>query len=134
MVKTSLIYFVLALVAGVLVGLRQWPGLQPLSALLPAGLFPVYLHLYMVGWVTMLIFGVVFWMFPKYTMERPRGSERAGWAVYWLLNAGLALRAAGETLALQGSHWGWVLVLSALLQLAAAIIFVLNTWPRVKEK
>ena len=130
MVKTSLLYFILALVTGVLLGLRQWlpPGW------LPGGLFPVYLHLYMVGWVTMLIFGVVYWMFPKYSLSSLRGSERMGWAVYWLLNLGLLLRAVGESLVQPGSAWGWLLALSALLQLLAGLGFILNTWPRVKEK
>ncbi|MCB0175571.1 MAG: hypothetical protein KDJ97_34025, partial [Anaerolineae bacterium] len=34
-------------------------------ALAAAALAPVFLHLFMWGWVTQLIFGVVYWMFPK---------------------------------------------------------------------
>jgi len=29
------------------------------------GLFPVYIHLLVFGWLTQLIFGVIYWMFPK---------------------------------------------------------------------
>lgn len=130
MVKTSLVYLVLALVTGGLLGLRQALGWD----WLPSGLTPAYFHLLVVGWVTMLIFGIVFWMFPKYTMARPRGSERLGWAVYGLLNAGLALRVLGETFARPGTPWGWVLVAAALLQWLAGMGFVINTWQRVKEK
>lgn len=50
----------------------------------------------MVGWVTQMIIGVAFWMFPKYTRERPRGSEALAWITYVLLNVGLLLRAIAE--------------------------------------
>ena len=61
-----------------------------------AGLVPVYFHLLMVGWVTQLIFGVAFWMFPRYSKEKPRGREGLAWAMYASLNAGLLLRGLAE--------------------------------------
>lgn len=130
MIKTALVYLVLALAAGVLLGLRGALGL----AWVPAGLTPAYFHLYMVGWVSLLIFGVVFWMFPKYTQAQPRGSERLGWWVYGLINAGLVLRVLGESFAGQAPFWGWVLVIAALLLWLGGTLFVANTWLRVKEK
>jgi hypothetical protein len=74
---------------------------------------PVYVHVFMVGWVAQFIFGIVYWMFPRYSKEKPRGSETLGWATYGLLNSGLALRTLGEPLhALQPAvGWGWVLAL-----------------------
>jgi hypothetical protein len=128
--KTALIYLVVALLAGAVVAARNVWLLPPLVA----AFTPVYFHLFMVGWVTQLIFGVVFWMFPKYSKEQPRGSERLGWATYLLLNTGLLLRAAGEPLnALQpGAFWGWLLVISATLQWLAGLSFVANTWGRVQ--
>jgi heme/copper-type cytochrome/quinol oxidase subunit 1 len=97
---------------------------------------PIYFHLLMVGWVTQLIFGVVFWMFPKYSREKPRGSETLGWIVFWTLNAGLILRLVGEPAQalLPGAGWGWLLAASALLQWIAGVVFVINTWGRVKER
>lgn len=130
MVKTSLVYLVLALISGILLGMRT-----ALSATwVPSGLTPAYFHLYMVGWVTLMIFGIVYWMFPKFTMAGPRGSDWLGWAVYVLLNMGLILRVAGESFIMPGSRWGWVLVISALLQWLGGFAFVVNTWQRVKEK
>jgi hypothetical protein len=128
--RTALIYFVAGLAAGAVLALRGWVALPPAAA----ALTPVYFHLLMVGWVTQLIFGVVFWMFPKESSERPRGSERLGWATYGLLNAGLLLRAAGEPwLAVSGSALPRTLVAaSAALQLAAGWAFVANTWRRVR--
>ena len=69
-VKTALAYFVAALVVGVLLAVRPFaPALDALS-----GLWPVYWHLFMVGWVTQLIVGIAYWMFPKFSREQPRGS------------------------------------------------------------
>jgi hypothetical protein len=128
--KTALVYLVVALLAGALLAARNVWSLPPLVI----AFTPVYFHLFMVGWVTQLIFGVVFWMFPKHSKEKPRGSETLGWATYLLLNAGLLLRAAGEPAnALQpGTFWGWLLVVSATLQWLAGLAFVANTWGRVQ--
>lgn len=131
-IKTGLLYFVTALLASLLVagylpfGLPAWV----------AGLSPVYFHLFMVGWVTHLIIGVAFWMFPKFTKAQPRGSARLAWAVYGLLNSGLLLRVVAEPgQSVQPRPlWGWLLVLSAGLQWLGGVCFVVNTWPRVKEK
>ena len=67
---------------------------------------------------------------------RDRGSERLGWAVYGLLNGGLALRLVAEPAnsVAPGGGWGWVLVMSAVLQWLAAVGFVVNSWPRVRER
>lgn len=131
-VKSSLLYLLLALAAALLDAAR--PALPGLPAL--AALTPVFFHLFLVGWVTQLIFGVVYWMFPKQSMERPRGSERLAWGTYGLLNAGLLLRVVGEPwmAAQPGTAAGWLLALSAFLQWLAGLFFVLNTWERVKER
>jgi hypothetical protein len=81
-----------------------------------------------------VIFGVAYWMFPRYSAERPRGHERLGWAAFLLLNGGLVLRVAAEPYHALGRGGGGVLVASALLQLLAGWAFVLNTWPRVRER
>jgi hypothetical protein len=101
---------------------------------IPVGLTPAYFHLYMVGWVALLIFGIVFWMFPKYSMEKPRRSEPLGWLVYALINTGLILRVFAESLARPGNMWSWMLVVSALLLWLGGLVFVINTWQRVKVK
>ncbi len=131
-IKASLVCFILGLVVGIL--LAAQPVLNiPVSI---SGMFPVYIHLLVFGWITQLIFGVVFWMFPKYTRERPRRSESLGWATFGLLNSGLLLRVVGEPLNAQQPGWlgAWLLVLSAVLQWLSGATFVTNTWGRVKEK
>jgi hypothetical protein len=127
-----LIYFILALLIAVLL------ALQPLLNLpaIVGGLRPVYLHFFMVGWLTQLIFGVMHWMFPKASRDRPRGNERLMWAVFIALNLGLVLRALVEPLAAvqPSTSWDWLLAVSATLQWLAGLGFVANTWPRVKER
>ena len=80
------LYFMLALLTGMLITIR------PLTAAVPfiGALSPVYFHLFMVGWVTQLIFGVVYWMFPRYSRDKPRGSEG------WQTRVGVIMAVAGS--------------------------------------
>lgn len=130
-IKTSFVDLALALLAGLLLALQTSVGMGG-----PAGLFPVYIHLLVFGWLTQLIFGVVFWMFPKYSSEQPRRSEALGWWTYGLLNAGLLLRMIAEPMHATdpGTGSGTMLVVSAVFQLLAGTAFVLNTWGRVKGR
>ena len=66
-IKTSFVYLALALAVGLLLALQPIFRLTTLG-----GLFPVYIHLLVFGWLTQLVFGVVYWMFPKYSTEKPR--------------------------------------------------------------
>lgn len=129
-IKTALLYFVLSLLAGLILASQAVLNFR----LLPAGFTPAYFHMLMVGWVTQLILGVAYWMFPKFTKAQPRGSASLGWTVFWLLNVGLALRILIEPFNPAGTPLGWGLVLSALLQWLAGLAFVANTWARVKER
>ena len=130
--KTGMLYLVLALlVAGLMAAVPVF-NLSPSLGVLR----PVFYHLLMVGWVTQLIFGVGHWMFPKFSKEQPRGRERLAWVTFILLNIGLLLRIIGEPLvALRpDAGAGWLLLVSALLQLVAGWLFILNVWPRIRER
>ncbi len=131
-IKTALLYLVLALGVGVVQDIVRVAPLPPVLAQLR----PVYFHLFMVGWVTQLIIGVGYWMFPRYSAERPRGNELIAWSVYWLLNVGLVLRVIAEPLYGLGGDaiWGWALVLSATLQWLAGMAFVANSWARLRSR
>ena len=131
-IKTALIYLAVSLLVGALVLARTAFDLP--SEL--AALTPVYFHLFMVGWVTQLIFGMLFWMLPRQSKERPRGDERLAWAAYGLINVGLILRAIGEPLVTLQPAWGagWLLALSALVQLIGGWAFIGHAWPRVRER
>lgn len=131
-IKTALIYLAAAMLLGLLLALRTAVNLPP--ELL--ALSPVYFHLFMVGWAAQLIFGMLFWMLPKYSREKPRGHEPLAWATYILINIGLILRVIGEPLNATQSELdvGWLLAVSSVLQLIGGWSFIAAMWPRVRER
>jgi len=126
--RSGLVYLVLSLVIGVALAV-------PHGALLDS-LTPVYFHLLMVGWVTQTIFGVAYWMFPRFSPDRPHGSEHLALMTYASLNVGLISRAVAEPMLVLDSSdlWTVVLIISAVLQWLAALAFAVNTWARVKTR
>jgi hypothetical protein len=130
--KAALLYLVAALAVGIALAGEQLFGF-PSSVRL---LMPVYLHLFIVGWVTQLIFGIALWMFPKYSLERPRGNETVAWLIFILLNFGLLLRAVAEPMNAisPATSWVWLLAVSAILQWLAGIAFAFQAWQRVKVR
>jgi hypothetical protein len=131
-IKAGMIYFVIGLLMGALLLAQPALGWSSRWQVLR----PVYLHFLFIGWVTQIIMGVGYWMFPKLSKERPRGSEKLGWGVFVLLNVGLILRAIGEpamVLAPQAA-FGWMLAIASLCLLLAGWGFIANTWGRIKER
>jgi hypothetical protein len=127
-----MIYLILgALAAAAYWANVMWNVWAPLGAL-----SPTYLHLIVVGWLTQLIFGVIYWMFPLISKASPRGDPRLAWAAFICLNAGLLIRLVFEPWrAVEATAWnGYALVASALLQIAAALLFVAVVWGRVRER
>ncbi len=128
-IKSSMLYLIAAMILLLL---------TTLNAVIKLPRFVAFLnfHLLVVGWVTEMIFGVIYWMFPIIKRANPRGSAALGWATYICLNIGLLLRTVGEPwLGVNPkASVGWVLVLSALLQWLAAVFFLINSWPRIKER
>lgn len=132
-IKLGMVYLLIGMAIGGAMLLQPLMGWS--SAL--QTLRPVYLHAIFIGWVTQLIMGVGYWMFPKYSKATPRGSERLGWAVFVLLNVGLLLRSISEPLALlqpQQRGWGILLALAAVCLFLAGWGFVLNSWQRIRER
>jgi hypothetical protein len=131
-IKIGMLYFVVGLTMGAVLLAQPVMGWSPSLQVLR----PVYLHFLFIGWVTQIIMGVGYWMFPKYSKEQPRGREWLGWAVLILLNAGMILRAIGEpaiVLAPQAG-FGWMLAAASLFLLLAGWGFILNTWGRIRER
>jgi hypothetical protein len=131
-IRSSFVYLLAALAAGIV---QAAPGAVR-AAPVVAVWGPVYVHLLTVGWITQMIFGVAYWMFPRHSRAAPRGSPALGIAAYALLNAGLLLRVVGEPAATlrPGGPAGWLLAAAAALQWLGGAAFAINTWPRVKER
>lgn len=131
-IKSALVYLVVSLLIGVALAAQD-------AIALPAAvgaLMPVYFHLFMVGWVTQIIFGVAYWMFPRVSTDGARGAERLALVTYVTLNVGLIVRAIGEPmLALHPAPaWTVLLIVSAVLQWLGALAFAASTWRRVKGR
>jgi hypothetical protein len=131
-IRLAFAYLVLALLTGTAAAARQ-----PLA--LPAAigaLAPVAVHLFVVGWITQMIFGVAYWMFPRHSAEMPRGDPAPAVATLVLINIGLLLRLVAEpwqTVHPSGTPAA-LLVASAAAQWLAGLTFVWQMWPRVKER
>jgi len=140
-IKASILYLILGAVLGALLLINGW---------LPLGsavyyVKPAHVQFLIVGWLTQLILGVAWWLFPPMAFrlrgqdyphgQAQRGSEPLFWVTFALLNAGVLLRALGEPLhARTGSgFFGGLIALSSLCLLAAAITLVVNMWARVRE-
>ena len=130
--KTAIVCLLAALLLSLLLALNPMVELP----LFVSYLSPVYFHLFLVGWVTQMIFGVIYWMFPIITRAKPRGNAYLGWTTYLLLNVGLLLRVIGEPLVgiFPQSGWGRLLPLSAFMQWLAGVLFIWLAWPRVKAR
>jgi hypothetical protein len=131
-IKIGLLYFAVGLMMGAAVLAQPVMGWSPNLHLLR----PVYLHFLFIGWVTQLIMGVGYWMFPKQSKEKPRGSEWLGWTVLVLLNVGLVLRAIGEPMMVLAPQAGvrWMVAMASMCLLLAGWGFIINTWGRIKER
>jgi len=128
LIKTALVHLVLALGLA-LVRAAQAAGALPGAA---AALWLPQLHLLTVGWLTQLIFGVAFWLFPN--PEGGMASSRVVWIAYGGLNLGVALRLGCEPTALPEHLNPWGLVASAALQWGASLLLVGHFWRRVRTK
>lgn len=127
-IKTALVYLAVTL-ALALFRAAQAAGVVPGSG---AALWLPQLHLLTVGWLTQLIFGVAFWLFPR-PQPDAAGPLVMGTA-YALLNLGLVLRLLCEPSWLSEDLRLWGLVGSAGLQWGASLLLVTYFWRRVRSK
>ena len=122
--RMSLIYFV----AGAVIGLSMlvWPS--------EAGLYtPVHTHLNLLGFMSMMIYGVGYHILPKFSgqiMYSPAMMK----IQFWVANAGLIGMAVSWPFTMGGdsSFAGTVLVISAILTLASVVLFAINILKTIK--
>lgn len=89
-----------------------------------------HLHMNVLGFVTMMIFGVAYHVIPRFT-GHPLHSRRLAVAQWWLANAGLTLFVTGFMLLPHTTFGGGsrvVLATGGTLSAVAAYIFVYNVW------
>lgn len=90
---------------------------------------PVHIHMNLLGFVTMMIYGVAYHVIPRFTGHALHSPRLAG-AQWWLANIGLALMALGFTLRVRGGLGvaTMVLGLGGVSSAGAAYGFVYNLW------
>lgn len=129
-IKTSFLF----LLAGMALGAYATVEVNVRGRGVPWPLVTAHVHLLLVGFVLMLIFGVATWMFPRPAREDPRYRPWLAELIYWMLTVSTAVRALGELgSAAAGVRGGSLLAaLGGFGQLAATVAFVVNMWVRVR--
>lgn len=134
MVKAALAW----LVAGIIVG-----GLLLVDRGIPGDwrmwMMPTHGHMLFVGWFVQFVIGIAYWLLPrKRSPELPVGYlERPAFVAMGLLNIGLMLRVIAEPMERTGNASDLSLGLlfgSAIFQVVAVIVFVMQLWPRIYGK
>ena len=117
-IKASLTWFGLGITLGVAM------AVEPTMAMYR----PAHMHMNLLGFVTMMIYGVAYHVIPRFT-GHPLFSRRLAGVQWWISNAGLALMVCGFAL---GPHIGVpsraVLAVGATLSAAGGFSFIVNLW------
>ena len=89
---------------------------------------PAHVHMNLVGFVTMMIYGVAFYVVPRFTGHPLHSRTLAGWQ-WWIANAGLAGMVTGFLLQPHaGVPGAGILVAGGVLETLGAYLFVFNIW------
>jgi cytochrome c oxidase cbb3-type subunit 1 len=118
-IRSSLVW----LGTGVLLGL--WLVVAPVQAVMYR---PAHLHANLLGFVSMMIFGVAYHVIPRF-IGAPLWSRSAAGLHLWLANAGLALMIAGWMIRPARYTTGsGVLIAGAFLSAVGTFLFITNIW------
>jgi cbb3-type cytochrome oxidase subunit 1 len=93
---------------------------------------PAHLHANLLGFVSMMIFGVAYHVMPRFT-GRPLHSVRAAAVHLWVANLGLAGMVSGFILRVyRWSPGAALLGVGGVLGAAGAFLFIYNIWRTVE--
>lgn len=108
---------------GVLIGLSM--AVWPAEAL---AYRPAHMHANLLGFVSMMIFGVAYHVIPRFT-GNPLHDRRLAMIHFWVANAGLLLLVAGWVLRVARSALATpALHTGAMLSAIGAFAFIFNLW------
>ena len=117
-IKASLVWFGLGITLGV--AMAVWPALAAYRL--------AHMHMNLLGFVTMMIFGVAYHVIPRFT-GHPLYSRRLAGAHWWISNSGLALLVTGFALAPHiGAARMPILATGGLLSATGGFAFIVNLW------
>jgi|UPI0004A376C5 hypothetical protein len=92
--------------------------------------YPVSIHAITLGWITNLIFGVAFWMFPRGKIKIQE-KDFLTLSSFVMLNSGLFLRFISEPF-LSFPILKYIFTISSFLQFLGCLFFVLHILRRIK--
>ncbi len=133
-VKTSLVGLALTFLVGAVALICETLGTP-----LPAIVGVEHAHLGFVGWLVNLVIGIALWFLPlnreAFPETQGRYPRHLPETIFALLNGGLAIRLVAEPLALSGSAplARPLVIVSALAQFAAILLFGYIAWQRVRR-
>jgi hypothetical protein len=91
-------------------------------------LLPAHIEFLLLGWTLHLVFGVAFWILPRFSREPKRGNESLAWTALCLLNLGIWLVGVVPLFVQVPA----LTLLGRIAEAGAAASFALHAWPRVK--
>lgn len=117
-IKASTVWLVLAMLLGMSMAIN--PALVVYR--------PIHAHLMLVGFVTMMIFGVAYHVLPRFS-GRPLFSARLAYAHWWFANIGLTTMVFGFRQQI-ANGWGraWMLSVGGSLTAIGVTIFAIQVW------
>lgn len=95
-------------------------------------LLPAHIELLMLGWTLNLALGVAYWILPRYKQGPARGESWPVAIAYGLLNGGVLAVCVAPWLGLPGAVAGVVTLAGRLAEAAAAALFALHAFGRIK--
>lgn len=126
MVRMALIHLAFGfLLGGLMLAHKAFPYAPEVIRLLPW-----HIHSLFLGWTIQLAFGVAYWIFPRFALERPgdpRGRAAWAWASLVLLNAGVLVAGLSGAIG-----WGVGLAGGAALEALGVLAFAIHLWPRIR--
>jgi cbb3-type cytochrome oxidase subunit 1 len=118
-VKTSLAYLAIGTILGVLV--LVFPDYR-------FALTRVHVHILLLGFMAMMIYGVGYHMLPRF-MGRPVYSAHMGNVQVWLANITLiGLSISWILEASQGGIWHYLAIIFGIGQAVSIFLFIINLW------
>ena len=95
---------------------------------------PAHMHANLLGFVSMMIFGVAYHVIPRFT-GTPLASRRAAILHLGFANLGLALMVAGFMLRLSNAELGRILLQAGgVTSTAGIVLFITNIWRTLSVK
>jgi len=115
--KVAAVYFVIAIILGIVMGIRH-----------DFSLASVHAHLNLLGWVSMALFGTIYHLYPA------TGSSKLATIHFWLHNLGVPVMQGGITLVMltESSVFTAFAIIGSLVVVLGGILFAVNVFKHVK--